>query len=250
MHRATAQAHADHPLRRAKPRDVIQDAVDAIADTYRDRLQTILEQQDGPGWIDALNHRRHVSMALGGKRAPRPYEFLEPRAVLNCLAYDPVGLQLISAPAATKARQLLGLVNEAHHPRPDAPLTEADGYRAWRLYRHHRSRPGRRPVRALSMVKERPAFARRRSGTHSPHRRDHRPSDGLPAASSSAVPVGRLSGGAQPRLGAAVARVRTRPARRSPHRTAVQCMGTSGAVTPGRALLRREAASTSGGDGV
>jgi hypothetical protein len=134
MHRATAQAHADHPLRRAKPRDVIQDAVDAIADTYRDRLQTILEQQDGPGWIDALNHRRHVSMTLGGRRAPRPYEFLEPRAVLNCLAYDPVGLQLISAPAATKARQLLGLVNEARHPRPDAPLTEADGYRAWRLY--------------------------------------------------------------------------------------------------------------------
>ena len=73
-------------------------------------------------------------MTLDGKRAPRPYEFLEPRAVLNCLAYDPAGLQLIPAVATTKARQLSGLVNEAHHPSPHAPLTEADGYRAWQLY--------------------------------------------------------------------------------------------------------------------
>jgi hypothetical protein len=73
-------------------------------------------------------------MTKEGKQAPRPYEFLEPRAVLNCLAYDPAGLQLISAPATTKARQLSGLVNEAHHPSPHAPLTEADGYRAWQLY--------------------------------------------------------------------------------------------------------------------
>jgi hypothetical protein len=71
-------------------------------------------------------------MTLAGKRAPRPYEFLEPRAVLNCLAYDPAGQQLISAPATTKARQLSGLVNEAHHLSPHAPLTEADGYRALR----------------------------------------------------------------------------------------------------------------------
>jgi len=130
----TTQPQAVLARRRAKPRDVIQDAVDAIADTYRDRLQNILEQRDGPDWLDALNHRRHASMTLDGKSAPRPYDFLEPRAVLNCLAYDPAGHQLIPAAATTKARQLSGLVNEAHHPSPHAPLTEADGYRAWKLY--------------------------------------------------------------------------------------------------------------------
>lgn len=124
----------ERPRRRAKPRDVILDAVDAIADIYRVPLQTVLEHRDGPAWLDALNHRRHVSMTADGKRPPRPYDFLEPRAVLNCLAYDPAGLQLISEAATTKARQLSGLVNEAVHPRPNAPLIEADGYRAWRLY--------------------------------------------------------------------------------------------------------------------
>jgi hypothetical protein len=119
--RPQPQPQAELPRRRAKPRDVIQDAVDAITDTYRDRLQNILEQRDGPDWLDARNHRRQVSMTLAGKRAPRPYEFLEPRAVLNCLAYDPAGQQLISAPATTKARQLSGLVNEAHHLSPHAP---------------------------------------------------------------------------------------------------------------------------------
>jgi hypothetical protein len=134
MRDAAVRAQAVRPLRRAKPRDVIQDAVDAIADTYRDRLVVILEHQDGPGWLHALNERRRASMTRGDKGVARPYEFLEPRAVLNCLAYDSAGLQLISAPATAKARQLSGLVNEAHHPRPDAPLTEDDGYRAWKLY--------------------------------------------------------------------------------------------------------------------
>ena len=130
----TASVQTERPRRRAKPRDVVLDAVDAIADAYRDRLQNILEQQDGHGWLDALNHRRHVSMIGDGKSPPRPYEFLEPRAILNCLAYDPVGLQLIAEAATTKARQLTGLVNDAVHPSPHAPLTDADGYRAWRLY--------------------------------------------------------------------------------------------------------------------
>lgn len=127
-------AHAEPRRRRAKPRDVIQDAVEALADTYRDRLQNILEHQDGPDWLHELNHRRDISMTQQGKRPPRPYESLEPRAVLNCLAHDPAGLQLISVPAAKSAKQLSGLVNDAHHPKPHAPLTEADGYRAWRLY--------------------------------------------------------------------------------------------------------------------
>jgi hypothetical protein len=129
-----APVQTERPRRRAKPRDVVQDAVEAIADTYRDRLRNVLEQRDGPTWLDALNHRRHVSMTGDGKSPPQAYEFLEPRAVLNCLAYDPAGLQLIPEAAAAKARQLSGLVNEAHHPKPHAPLTEADGYRAWRLY--------------------------------------------------------------------------------------------------------------------
>jgi hypothetical protein len=132
-HLAAPQAQPEHSRRRAKPRDVIQDAVDAVADTYRDRLRQVLEQRDGPNWLDALNHRRHISMTLDGKPAPRPYEFLEPRAVLNCLAYDPAGQQLIPAAATTKAKQLSGLVNDAHHPNPHTPLTEADGYRAWQL---------------------------------------------------------------------------------------------------------------------
>ena len=129
-----APQHAERPRRRAKPRDVIQDAVEAVADTYRDRLQALLEHQDGPRWLDALNQRREESMIQAGKHVPQPYEFLEPRAVLNCLAYDPAGLQLVPAHATKSAKQLSGLVNDAHHPKPQAPLAEADGYRAWQLY--------------------------------------------------------------------------------------------------------------------
>ena len=132
--RQPAPMQTERPRRRAKPRDVVLDAVDAVADTYRDRLQNILEQQDGPGWLDAVNDRRAASFIQDGKPAPRPYDSLEPRAVLNCLARDPAGLQLISEPATIKARQLSGLVNDAVHPKPHAPLTEADGYRAWQLY--------------------------------------------------------------------------------------------------------------------
>jgi hypothetical protein len=119
---------------RAKPRDVILDAADKVADSYRDRLQNILEHQDGPRWLDAFNDRRAASFIEDGKPVPRTYDSLEPRAVLNCLARDPAGLQLISEPATWKARQLSGLVNDAVHPKPHTPLTEADGYRAWQLY--------------------------------------------------------------------------------------------------------------------
>ena len=129
-----AQVQTERPRRRAKPRDVVLDAVDAVADAYRDRLQNILEHQDGPGWLDALNDRRAASFNQDGKPAPRSYDSLEPRAVLTCLAYDAAGLQLISEPATMKARQLSGLVNDAVHPKPQGPLTEADGYRAWQLY--------------------------------------------------------------------------------------------------------------------
>ena len=129
-----APAQAARPRHRAKPRDVILDAADKVADTYRDRLQNILEHQDGPRWLDAFNDRRAASFFEEGKPVPRPYDSLEPRAVLNCLARDPAGLQLISEPATWKARQLSGLVNDAVHPKPHTPLTEADGYRAWRLY--------------------------------------------------------------------------------------------------------------------
>ena len=129
-----APVQTERPRRRAKPRDVVLEAVDAVADTYHDRLQNILQHQDGPGWLDAFNHRRAASFTQDDKPVPRPYDSLEPRAVLTCLAYDPAGLQLISEPATWKARQLSGLVNDAVHPKPHAPLTEADGYRAWRLY--------------------------------------------------------------------------------------------------------------------
>jgi hypothetical protein len=107
--RQPTPVQTERPRRRAKPRDVVLDAVDAVADTYHDRLQNILEQQDGPGWLDAFNNRRAASFIQDGKPAPRPYDSLEPRAVLTCLARDPAGLQLISEPATIKARQLSGL---------------------------------------------------------------------------------------------------------------------------------------------
>jgi hypothetical protein len=129
-----APVPTERPRRRAKARDVVLGAVDAVADTYRDRLQNILEQQDGAGWLNALNDRRAASFIQDGKPVPRPYDSLEPRAVLTCLARDPAGLQLISKPATMKALQLSRLANEAVHPKPHAPLAEADGYRAWRLY--------------------------------------------------------------------------------------------------------------------
>lgn len=112
----------------------IQWAVGSTADVYRDRLRAVLEHQDGPAWLDAFNACRRADKLSKGHGPPAAYTSLEPRAVLNCLAYDPAGLQLIGLDAVAAARQLSGLANAAHHPDPDSPLTDADYQRAWRLY--------------------------------------------------------------------------------------------------------------------
>ena len=139
---------------RAKRRDVVQDAVDAIADTYRGRQQTILEHQDGAEWL-ANSTSRDASMTQEGRAAPQPYKSLEPRAVLSCLADDRAGLQLISAAAAKGAKQPSVLANEAVHANPQAPLTE----NRWlppmaAVYGHQRPGPRRRPIRALRGSRE------------------------------------------------------------------------------------------------
>ena len=69
----------------------IQRAVGTTADVYRDRLRLILEHQDGPEWLAAFNARRRADMLARGQGPPATYASLEPRAVLNCLAYDPAG---------------------------------------------------------------------------------------------------------------------------------------------------------------
>jgi len=120
---------------------VIQQAVAATADTYRGQLQGILEREDGPDWLDALNDRRRRDMLDAGRPAPEPYRSLEPRAVINCLAYDRAGLHLIPAEDVAKFRQLSGLSVIAHHPDPNNPPTEADAHRAWRLYSAITGRP-------------------------------------------------------------------------------------------------------------
>jgi hypothetical protein len=120
---------------------VIQQAVAATADTYRDQLQEMLERQDGPDWLDALNRRRRHDMLAAGKHPPEPYRSFEPRAVINCLAYDPGGLQLIPGQDVGKVRQLSGLSVSAHHPDPNNPPTEEDARRAWRLYSEITGRP-------------------------------------------------------------------------------------------------------------
>jgi len=112
----------------------IQRAVGTTADVYRDRLRRNLEHQDGPDWLAAFNARRRADMLAKGHRPPAAYASLEPRAVLNCLAYDPAGQQLIGPDAVPAAQQLYGLANAAHHPDPDKPLTDADYQRARRLY--------------------------------------------------------------------------------------------------------------------
>jgi len=96
----------------------IQRAVGTTADVYRDRLRRILEHQDGPDWLDAFNARRRADMLGRGQRRPASYASLEPRAVLNCLAYDPAGLQLIGLDAVAAARQLCGLAKRSASPRP------------------------------------------------------------------------------------------------------------------------------------
>jgi hypothetical protein len=113
---------------------VIQAALQATADVYRDRLRAILERQDGPGWLDAFNERRRREMVDAGRREPEPYRSFEARAVINCLAFDEAGLQLIPREVAAEARQLSGLAVAAHHPDPGYPLTEEDARRAWRLF--------------------------------------------------------------------------------------------------------------------
>lgn len=112
----------------------IQRAVGTTADVYRDRLRRILEQQDGPDWLAAFNSRRRADMLGKGHGPPAAYASLEPRAVLNCLAYDLAGLQLIGRDAVIAARQLCILANASHHPDPDKPLIDTDYQRAWRLY--------------------------------------------------------------------------------------------------------------------
>jgi hypothetical protein len=112
----------------------IQRAVGATADVHRYRLRVILEHQDGPEWLDAFNRRRTGAMLAAGRRPPEQYAVFEPRAVINCLAYDPAALQVIGLDAVQAARRLSGLANAAHHPDPDNPLTNADYQRAWRLY--------------------------------------------------------------------------------------------------------------------
>ena len=77
----------------------IQRAVGTTADVYRDRLRRILEHQDGPDWLAAFNARRRADMLAKGQGPPATYASLEPRAVLNCLAYDPRG------PAAHRPRR-------------------------------------------------------------------------------------------------------------------------------------------------
>lgn len=124
-------------VQRRRDEDVsfaIQRAAGATADVYRDRLRLILEHQDGRDWLEALNRRRLAAMLAKGHGPPRAYRSFEPRAVLNCLAYDPAGLQLIDLDAVDAARKLCALANAAHHPDPDTPLTQADYQRAWQLY--------------------------------------------------------------------------------------------------------------------
>lgn len=132
---ATLLADAERRRRRALAPYVIQAALQATADLYRDRLQAILEHQDGPDWLDAFNERRRHSMVDAGRREPEPYRSFEARAVVSCLAYDDAaGLQLVPAHVAAKARQLSGLAIAAHHPDTDDPLTEQDAVRAWQLF--------------------------------------------------------------------------------------------------------------------
>lgn len=131
---AALLADAERRRRRALVPYVIQAALHATADVYRDRLHAILEHQDGPDWLDTLNERRRHNMLGAGRREPEPYRSFEARAVISCLAYDAAGLQLVPAHVAAKARQLSGLARAAHHPDPDDPLTERDARRAWQLF--------------------------------------------------------------------------------------------------------------------
>jgi hypothetical protein len=105
---------------------VIQRAVGATADAYRDRLRSILQHQDGAEWLDAFNRRRRADMLAKAQGPPGKYAAFEPRAVLNCLAYDSAALQLVGPDAIDAARKLCGLANAAHHPDPDKPLTNCD----------------------------------------------------------------------------------------------------------------------------
>ena len=135
MRETTCGSTPNAARRRAKPRDVVQDAVDAIADTYRDRLAVILEQQDGPAWLDALNDRRRASMTRDGKgaaatvRVPRAARRPELSRLRSGRATaDPRGRDHESQ-AAVGPRQ------RSASPQASVPRSrEADGYRAWQLY--------------------------------------------------------------------------------------------------------------------
>jgi hypothetical protein len=105
----TSDAGSDYDfVQRRRDEEVgfaIQRAVGATADAYRDRLRRILEHRDGPDWLDAFNRRRRADMLAKGQGPPATYASFEPRAVLNCLAHDPAGLQLIDLDAAEAAHR-------------------------------------------------------------------------------------------------------------------------------------------------
>jgi hypothetical protein len=103
------------------------------ADVYRDRLRRVLEHQDGTDWLSAFNARRRADMLARGQGLPVTYASLEARAVLNCLAYDPAGLQLIGLDAVAAARQLRPRERGAS-PRPRQAAHRRRLPTAWRLY--------------------------------------------------------------------------------------------------------------------
>jgi hypothetical protein len=100
-------------------RTEIERAGDAAADTLRPRVEAKLEELHGVDWLQALNKHRAKSHTF-----PVP-DLADPRVVLHTMAYNPAFRDEYVRDAA---KQLLELVNAAHHRRA---LPDYEQRRAW-----------------------------------------------------------------------------------------------------------------------
>jgi len=99
----------------------VLEAGDAAADVRRSPIQVTLEEVDGPDWLERINKRR-------AKRQAHAIPNLDDaRAVLSTLAHHPT---FEHEPTNREARQLLGMMNSAHHTERMPPYEIT---RAWNL---------------------------------------------------------------------------------------------------------------------
>ena len=99
----------------------VLEAGDVAAEALRSRLQATLEEVDGPDWLEQVNRHR------AKRHAPVLANLDDARAVLSTFAHYPT---FEHEPTNREARQLLDMLNGAHHTER---MAHYEITRAWNL---------------------------------------------------------------------------------------------------------------------